>query len=100
MLRLFRYNASIYIDTEEEELNIIVSVYFLVTVIVCNFCKAAVMAIVLLVDSSTRLVTLGDAASSYLERPEALTHGKSLSSKPGLLSSHSNQLLQGVNTQI
>lgn len=55
-----------------------ISLYFMVVVLAFNFFKLAIMVGVLLIDTSDEyLVTLGDAAASYLKYPEDLTRGRS-----------------------
>ena len=52
-----------------------VSLYFLIIVAVFNLLKLSVMAYVLITDRSAYLVTLGDAAASFLEHPDPHTTG-------------------------
>jgi hypothetical protein len=54
-----------------------ISLYFMVIVICFNFFKIAIMIGVLTMDASEYVVTLGDAAASYLQCPEDLTRGRS-----------------------
>jgi hypothetical protein len=53
-----------------------ISLYFMVVVVVFNLLKLLIMTSVLLTDQSAYLVTLGDAAASFLERPDPATIGK------------------------
>ncbi|KAI4929197.1 hypothetical protein J4E86_011725 [Alternaria arbusti] len=52
-----------------------ISLYFLIIVAVFNLLKLSVMAYVLITDRSAYLVTLGDAAASFLEHPDPHTTG-------------------------
>lgn len=52
-----------------------VSLYFLIIVAIFNLLKLSVMAYVLITDRSAYLVTLGDAAASFLEHPDRHTTG-------------------------
>jgi len=53
-----------------------ISLYFMIIVVVFNVFKLAVMALVLITDRSAYLVTIGDAAASFLKRPDPCTQGK------------------------
>jgi hypothetical protein len=53
-----------------------INLYFMVVVLVFNFFKVAVMLGTLMRHRSDYIVTLGDAAASFLEHPEELTEGK------------------------
>lgn len=55
-----------------------ISLYFMAVVLAFNLFKLAAMIGVLMMDTSEYIVTLGDAAASYLEYPEDLTKGKSV----------------------
>lgn len=54
-----------------------ISLYFMIIVICFNLFKAAITVGVLTRDASEYVVTLGDAAASYLQCPEDLTRGRS-----------------------
>ncbi|KAH7093145.1 hypothetical protein FB567DRAFT_609549 [Paraphoma chrysanthemicola] len=54
---------------------------FLLVVIAFNFLKVAIMLWVLFTDQSEYLVTLGDAASSFLECPDPSTRGQCMLEK-------------------
>jgi len=54
-----------------------ISLPFMAVVVFFNFFKLAIMLGVLMTDRSEYIVTLGDAAASYLEKPEELTRGRS-----------------------
>jgi hypothetical protein len=62
-----------------------VSLYFLLVVVFCNLSKLGIMAYVLITDRSTFLVTLGDAAASFLERPDPHTLGVGILGREELL---------------
>lgn len=62
-----------------------VSKRFLILVACFNLIKLVVMLSVLVVDRSAYLVTLGDAASSFLERRDRYTMDKCLLSREGML---------------
>jgi hypothetical protein len=53
-----------------------ISLYFMVVVVLFNLLKLLIMTTVLLTDQSAYLVTLGDAAASFLERPDPTTIDK------------------------
>jgi len=58
---------------QERKSRIQLSLTFLIVVVVCNVLKLAMMLSVLFLEKSDFIVTLGDAAASYLERPERST---------------------------
>ena len=58
-----------------------ISLYFMVIVATFNLFKLAVMLLVLITDRSAYLVTLGDAAASFLKRPDPNTGGKCMLGK-------------------
>jgi hypothetical protein len=58
-----------------------ISLYFMIVVIVFNLLKLLIMASVLLTDQSAYLVTLGDAAASFLERHDPTTVDKCMLGK-------------------
>ncbi|KAI4645650.1 uncharacterized protein J4E79_010828 [Alternaria viburni] len=62
-----------------------VSKRFLILVACFNFIKFAVMFSVLVIDRSSYLVTLGDAASSFLEQRDRYTIDKCLLSREGMV---------------
>jgi hypothetical protein len=62
-----------------------VSLYFLLVVLFCNLSKLSIMAYVLITDRSTYLVTLGDAAASFLERADPHTLGVGILGREELL---------------
>ena len=64
-----------------------VSLYFLIVVASFNAVKFVVLLFVLLTDRSAYLVTLGDAASSFMERQDPHTVGKCLLGREELLTS-------------
>lgn len=57
----------------ERKSRIQLSLTFLIVVVICNALKLAMMLSVLFLEKSDFIVTLGDAAASYLERPERST---------------------------
>ncbi|KAI4704977.1 hypothetical protein J4E89_009270 [Alternaria sp. Ai002NY15] len=63
-----------------------VSKRFLILVACFNFIKLVVMFLVLVTDRSAYLVTLGDAASSFLEQRDRHTINKCLLSREGMIS--------------
>ncbi|KAF1849177.1 uncharacterized protein K460DRAFT_330888 [Cucurbitaria berberidis CBS 394.84] len=62
-----------------------VSLYFMVTVIVFNILKLSIMASVLITDRSAYLVTIGDAAASFLKRIDPSTTGKCMLGREEML---------------
>lgn len=54
-----------------------ISIYFMIVVVCFNSSKIVIMVGVLTMDASEYVVTLGDAATSYLQCPENLTKGSS-----------------------
>ncbi|OAK98799.1 hypothetical protein IQ06DRAFT_23618 [Phaeosphaeriaceae sp. SRC1lsM3a] len=62
-----------------------IHLYFMIVVVVCNLFKLAVMIYTLMDHHSEPLVTLGDAAASFLQRPEVLTEGKCMLSTEELI---------------
>ncbi|KAF2630691.1 hypothetical protein BU25DRAFT_334721 [Macroventuria anomochaeta] len=68
-----------------------ISLYFMVVVLSFNFLKLTVMVSVLMMETSEYIVTLGDAAASYLERPEDLTEGRSALELDQMLLSFDNE---------
>ncbi|KAH6612515.1 hypothetical protein C7974DRAFT_418464 [Boeremia exigua] len=64
-----------------------ISLPFMIVVVAFNFFKLVIMVGVLTMDSSEYLVTLGDAAASYLEHPEDFTKEKSILELDKMLSS-------------
>ena len=58
---------------------------FMITVIVFNAVKLAIMIWVLLKDKNDYLVTLGDAIASFLEHPDATTKGMCMLGKEEML---------------
>lgn len=65
-----------YTTNSGRESSIQINLYFMIVVLVCNLLKIIVMVYTLMNHRSDPLVTLGDAAASFLERPEPLTEGK------------------------
>jgi hypothetical protein len=65
-----------------------VNLYFMIVVLSFNLFKLIIMVSVLVMDQSEYLVTLGDAAASFLERPEQLTYGKCTLETDDLFSSY------------
>jgi hypothetical protein len=53
-----------------------VNIYFMAVVLLFNLLKLVIMTSALVIGRSDPLVTLGDAAASFLEYPEPLTEGK------------------------
>jgi hypothetical protein len=47
-----------------------ISLHFMIAVVAINMCKLATMLYVLLTDRSEHIVTLGDAAASFLKDPD------------------------------
>ena len=62
-----------------------ISLDFMIVVIVFNALKLAIMAYVLVTDKHDYIVTLGDAASSYLRRPDPTTLGQCMLGKQEML---------------
>ncbi|KAI2488562.1 hypothetical protein Ptr902_02695 [Pyrenophora tritici-repentis] len=63
------------------ESRIQISQDFMIIVICFNFAKLVIILWVLIADKSEYLVTLGDAAASFLERPDSSTVGKCMLGK-------------------
>lgn len=57
------------------------SLQILITVIIMNFCKCAVMFVTLYRQRDHTLVTIGDALASFLDNPSELTQGRCLMAK-------------------
>lgn len=55
-----------------------ISLHFMLIVIAMNLCKLVIMLYVVFTDRSQYIVTLGDAAASFLRRPDPVTKGKCL----------------------
>lgn len=64
------------------------NLYFMIVVLLCNVFKLAIMVYTLLKHHSDSLVTLGDAASSFLQRPEGLTESRCTLSTQELFDSY------------
>jgi hypothetical protein len=62
-----------------------ISLVFMLVVIAFNFFKLAIMTWVLYTDRSTYIVTLGDAAASFLERPDPVTQHQCMLGKDEML---------------
>jgi hypothetical protein len=62
------------------------SLTFLIIVIVCNSVKLLTMLWVVMVERKDYLVTLGDGAASFLERPDSTTERMCILSKPEITS--------------
>jgi hypothetical protein len=62
-----------------------ISLVFMLIVIAFNFFKLAIMTWVLYTDRSTYIVTLGDAAASFLERPDPVTQQQCMLGKDEML---------------
>lgn len=75
-----------------------VSLIFLVIVVCFNLLKLIVMTYVLVTDRSTYLVTLGDAAASFLEHPDLHTTSKCLLGREELLVSLGHPRSHPVST--
>ena len=65
----------------EEHCRLQFSLALLILVVVCNFCKAACMILMVYRHDSKPLVTLGDAISSFLDEPDTTTEGQCLAAK-------------------
>jgi hypothetical protein len=63
-----------------------ISLDFMIVVIVFNVLKLAIMTWVLVTDKRDYIVTLGDAAGSYLARPDSTTKGKCMLNKEEMIS--------------
>ena len=83
-----------------------ISLYFMIVVITFNTLKLTIMVYVLITDRSKYVVTLGDAAASFLECPDPVTKGvcmltrdKHLFSRghPSLLSSLGSQYTRDLS---
>jgi hypothetical protein len=68
----------------ENQSRVQISLYFMIIVATFNFFKLAIMMLVLITDRSAYLVTIGDAAASFLKRPDPCTDGKSTLGKEEL----------------
>jgi hypothetical protein len=64
-----------------------ISLYFLIVVVCFNSFKLIILLSVLITDRSAYLVTLGDAASSFLKRSDAYTDGICVLGREEILSS-------------
>jgi hypothetical protein len=53
-----------------------ISLYFLLVVITFNFLKLIIMSGILIADRANYIVTIGDAAASFLEQPDSITEGR------------------------
>jgi hypothetical protein len=53
-----------------------ISLYFLLVVITFNFLKLIIMGGILIADRANYIVTIGDAAASFLEHPDSITKGR------------------------
>lgn len=67
-----------------------ISLYFMLVVVTCNVLKLLVMAYILFVNRASHegpsyIVTLGDAAASFLKYPDSNTQGKSTFGKEEML---------------
>ncbi|KAF2637831.1 hypothetical protein P280DRAFT_520953 [Massarina eburnea CBS 473.64] len=62
-----------------------ISLYFMIVVVTFNFLKLLIMLWVLRTDRSAYLVTLGDAAASFLENPDPHTYTKCMLGKDEML---------------
>jgi hypothetical protein len=58
-----------------------ISLHFMIVVAVFNLLKLAAMALVLITDRNAYLVTIGDAAASFLKRPDTITDRKCIFGK-------------------
>jgi hypothetical protein len=65
-----------------------ISLYFLIVVICFNFLKLAIMSGILIADRANYIVTVGDAAASFLERPDPMTEGKCTLQKEEIMASY------------
>jgi hypothetical protein len=74
-----------------------ISLYFMIVVVVFNFAKLVIMALVLFT-GGTSLVTLGDAAASFLEKPDSLTIGKSTLGKEEIVVNMGYPPLRPIST--
>ncbi len=75
-----------------------ISLHFLLLVVFFNCFKLAIMITVLRTDRSTYLVTLGDAAASFLKHPDSYTEGKCMLGYEEILVSKGSVPLQAVST--
>jgi hypothetical protein len=66
------------------------SLCFLVIVIICNAMKLTIMLWILFYERTEFLVTLGDAAASFLQNPDPQTEGVCVYSKEAILAEHSS----------
>ncbi|KAF2496631.1 hypothetical protein BU16DRAFT_337514 [Lophium mytilinum] len=73
-----------------------ISLFFMLIVIVSNIVKAIAMLLVLLDERPLYLVTLGDAAASFLGRPDAVTKGLCSLSKDDMLINLGGQIKMSV----
>ncbi|KAH7361130.1 hypothetical protein BKA66DRAFT_573670 [Pyrenochaeta sp. MPI-SDFR-AT-0127] len=83
-----------------------ISLYFMIVVVTFNSFKLIIMAYILVTDRSKYIVTLGDAAASFLEHPDSTTHGKCMLAmdkklfsrgRPSCLSNLSNQNTRDIS---
>lgn len=65
-----------YTTNSGRESSVQINLYFMIVVLICNLGKLLIMLYTLMNHRSDPLVTLGDAAASFLERPEALTEDR------------------------
>lgn len=72
---------------EDTPSTIQISLYFLIVVVCFNSFKLIILLSVLITDRSAYLVTLGDAASSFLQRSDAYTDGMCVLGREEILSS-------------
>jgi hypothetical protein len=75
-----------------------ISLYFMVIVVVFNLLKLLTMASVLLTDRAAYLVTIGDAAASFLERQDPTTTGKCMLGKEEMIVSMDLPLINPLST--
>jgi hypothetical protein len=72
-----------------------ISLYFLIVVVCFNALKFIILLSVLITDRSAYLVTLGDAASSFLKREDPYTHGMCLLGREEILSNMAKKVDDG-----
>jgi hypothetical protein len=84
---LIRIREGVTVDYGRD-CSIQVNLYFMAVVVFFNLFKLVVMITVLTIELPDPLVTLGDAAASFLAHPEALTEGKCTLETQELFSSY------------
>jgi hypothetical protein len=74
-----------------------ISLYFLLVVITFNFLKLIIMSGILIADRANYIVTIGDAAASFLEHPDSITKGRCTLNTDEMMASYED-MSSTVNT--